>query len=128
MNQLNYMEINMKQYQIVNAYNATEKLSNVQEFSENDQWAIYTLRKALRPHVEFQSEREEAIKSKYVEFADETGCIHGEHFEQYLKDIKELGDLDIELSFIKPKLSVVKGVDFKTIEALEDFIEFIPVE
>lgn len=116
----------MKQSKIIAAFNATTQLSEL-EFSETEQWKIYKLRKFLRPHYDFQVEREQAIQQKYIDYIDEDGTIKGEEAKQFLKEINDIGDLEIELEdFTKTELHVVKGVTFKLIEPLEDFIEFVP--
>lgn len=116
----------MKQYKIIQAYNAVEKFSEL-PLTEKEQWEIYKLRKILRPHNDFQEEREEDIKKKYLEFADENGHLSEEKAQEYIQDLNEVGNLDIELQdFQKPVIRVVQGLTFKVIEELEDFIEFIP--
>ena len=117
----------MKQINIVNTYRIIEPLSTNTELNEKEQWALYQLRKKLRHFVEFQNEREEVIRSKYAEFADQDGMIRGEQADAYFKDIKELNEMDVELEeFEKPIIRMVKGIPFTVAESLEDFIEFIP--
>ena len=115
----------MKQYEIISVYNATEELADNKNLTSKEQWALYNLRKDLRSHVEFQKEREQVITGKYAKFADENGKIYGENYQNYLKELEELNDMDIEWDKEKIKLPLVDGINFKTIEALEDFIEFI---
>lgn len=116
----------MKQFKIIEAFKTTELLADNKNLSSSDQWEIYKLRKILRPHIEFQDERLEAIRNKYKEFADENGTIYGDDYERYNKEIEELYNLEVELDFEKPIIPMVDGITFKIIEPLEDFIEFIP--
>jgi len=116
----------MKQSKIINLYKLMETLASVQDLSSDEQWDIYQLRKTLRPHFDFQLEREEALRDKYVPLADEEGNIPAEEAQKYFKEMEELGNLEIELpEIIKPKIRLVKGISFLTAESLEDFIEFI---
>ena len=118
----------MKQSKIIQAYKATEELANITSFTTKDQWQIYTLRKALRPHVEFQQEREKALAEKYAKYADDKGVISGQRYIDYTKELAELGQMDVELDVNPIKLTLAEGVTFKTIEALEGFVEFEPKE
>lgn len=116
----------MKQSKIINSYKVMESLADIQDLSEQEQWAIYQLRKMLRSHFEFQLEREEALREKYREFADEAGHLKGEKADEYINSLNDIGNMDIELKeFEKPKIRLVKGITFMTAESLEDFIEFI---
>ena len=114
----------MKQFEVIKAYNATEKLASIEGFTPKDQWQIYTLRKTLRPHIEFQQEREKALADKYIQYADDKGTITGQPYIDYLAEMQELNNMDIEETFTPVKLTLVEGVNFKTIEALAGFIEF----
>jgi len=116
----------MKQGKIVQAYKLMEELAPNKELNEQEQWDLYQLRKNLKKHWEFQEEREEALRSKYVEFVDDKGMVTGEIANAFTRELNTLGDMDIELeSFDKPKIRFVKGIPFTTAEALEDFIEFV---
>jgi len=114
----------MKQYEIINAYNALTSIAENQNINDDQQWELFKLRKFLRPHVEFQQEREKLISEKYEKFADEEGKISGKPYNDYLIELRDLGNMDIELDeFTKPVLSH-KGINFLTMETLENFIEF----
>ena len=116
----------MKQYKIIAAYNAAEKLSEF-EITEKEQWEIYQLRKALRSHYDFQVEREEDLKKRYAKFADSQGNLDEEKANEVMQELNKIGNLDIELSEIrKPKIKLVSGINCKMMETLEDFVEFIP--
>lgn len=116
----------MKQYKIILAYKATALLSEC-ELSEKEQWELYKLRKILRSHYEFQEQRENAVREKYASFIDENGMISGEKAQEFAKDINAIGELEVEIEdFIKPEIKIVKGITYKIIEPLEDFIEFLP--
>lgn len=118
-------EINkMKQFKIIEAYKTTEAMANIDDIPASSQWKIYKLRKMLRPHVEFQDERMNAINQKYLRFADENNEIKGEPFLNYKKEIEELGNLEIELEDLPISMPLAKGINFKQIEALEGFIDF----
>ena len=113
----------MKQIKLVNAYKATEDLAKV-NFSKDDQWKIYCFRKALRPHIEFQEEQENKLVEKYKPYADEQGIVSGKEYIDFLNEKRELNDMDVEFEAEKIELPLVDGIIFKTIESLEDFIEF----
>lgn len=115
----------MKQFKIVNAYQTLEQLASNENLTEKEQWDIYKLRKALRPHIEFRDERVAAIQEKYRDDIDEQGNIHGEQAVKYLNEIQAVNNLDIELEELsKPKVKFAKGMNCKITEPLEDFIEF----
>lgn len=119
----------MKQYKIVRAHEATESLSKCENLNVDTLWAIYQLRKKLYPHVEFQLERDKALKEKYSEFADEEGMIRGKPYNDFLSEKEKLANLeveDIDLSEkIKIKLQDGIGITVQMMEDLEDFIEFV---
>ena len=116
----------MKQYKIIQAYNATEGMSKCDKLSADTLWSVYQLRKKLYPHVEFQQEREQALKEKYSKFADEEGLVSGKPYQDFLKDLEELANLDKEIEFekIQIKIQDEMGITVQMMEALEDFIEF----
>ena len=114
----------MKQIDIIKAYNATESLATL-NFSKEEQWRIYSFRKKLRPRIEFQKEQEKIIVDKYKQYLDSEGNLHGDKYIEYLKDTEELNTLEVkDLDIIKIELPLIDGINFKTIELLEDFIEF----
>ena len=114
----------MKQYQIINAYKAAEKLAEC-ELDPKEQWKVYKLRQFLRPHIEFRTEQEEKIRKKYIEFADDKGNLSGQKAAEYYNDLNELNNVEIEIEDReKPKIQFVKGITCKISEPLEDFIEF----
>lgn len=114
----------MKQINIVQAYKNLETLKDIKDYHSKEQWALYCLRKNLRPHVEFYEERANEILNKYYEFADENGLIEGKPYQDYMKEINELNDLDVEVDFEKTALPFVDGISFDVAESLEDFIDF----
>ena len=119
----------MKQIEIINAFMNMEQLAENKEFSEMEQWKIYQARKALRSHVEFYNERRNAILAGYQDKANEDGKLIGDDAKQYLKECEELDNLEIDMSeYKKPSIRMVKGISFKIVEQLEDFIEFMPPE
>ena len=118
----------MKQNKIIAAYKMLETLADNEHLSKKEQWGLYKLRCDLKPHFEFQVEQEDIIRSKYQEFADEKGEITGKKAEDFIAEIKSIGELDTELEIKKPKIKMAEGITFKIIEPLEDFVEFLPPE
>ena len=114
----------MKQYQIIQAYNAMETLADNNNLTKEDQWKIFNLRKSLRPHIEFQQERDKALSDKYTPFADDQGILRGNKYLEYLKEKEDLQNMEVECSFDKVKMQLYDGINFKIIEQLEEFIEF----
>ncbi len=117
----------MKQFKILNAYRTLEVLSENELLTETEQWKLYKLRKLLKPHIDFQSEREDAVREKYRDNIKPDGRIEGKPAELFLKDMQAIQNLEVELEeFTRPQVKMVKGITLKTIEPLEDFIEFLP--
>ena len=114
----------MKQINIVNAYKSLESLSNIKDYQTKEQWALYKLRKELRPFVEFYDERNQATVKKYQQYADDEGILSGQHYQDYLKDFEELNNHEVDINIEKITLPFVDGITFITAEQLEDFIEF----
>ena len=115
----------MKQLQIVNAYNKMESLADNKNLSKESQWALYKLRKDLKPHFDFQVEQEENLRDKYLPFADERQMLPPDKTQEYVKELDEIGNLEIDMgAFEKARIPLVDGISFKTMEDLEDFIEF----
>ena len=115
----------MKLNKIISAYEATEALANVSGLSKDDQWAIFKLRKSLRTHKDFKEEREEKIREKFIPYADSTGTLTGQPYSDYVKEVTELYNMEVDY---KPDeetiLPLVDGINFKQMEALEDFVTF----
>lgn len=119
----------MKQFKIINAYKTLETLSENENLTELDQWNIYKIRKILRPHVEFQEEREQSVREKYQPYADNEGVLKGEKYLSFMQEMYDLSQLDVEIdAFNKPQIKAVKGITYKIIEPLEDFIDFVEPE
>lgn len=114
----------MKQLSIVTAYNNLETLSNIKDYHAKEQWALYSLRKELRPFVDFYEERIKALGSKYSEFTDEKGMLYDQHYLDYIKEKEELDSLEVEQEISKIELPIVDGITFLTIESLEGFVNF----
>ena len=118
----------MKQFKIVKAYQATENMSKCEKLDAETLWSIYQLRKKLYPHVEFQAEREDALREKYAEFADEDGVIKGEPYTNYVKDLSEIATMDKEVNIpdkITIKLQDEMGITVQMMEALDEFVNFV---
>jgi len=116
----------MKQNKIIYAYQSLENLANNDRFSCGVLWNLFQLKKRLQPHVDFFNERTDAIKAKYLPFADENGQITGEQMKQYSKEIYDLENMDKEIESEKFTVSIkeVPGLTLKMLESLEDFIDF----
>ena len=117
----------MKQYKLIRAYKATEELSRNDKLSANTLWSLYNLRKMLAPHWEFQNEREESLRNKYAEFADEQGRLVGEHYNNFIKDLAEIAEMDKDIGdFEKVKITLQDnlGLTIEKMEALDEFVEF----
>lgn len=114
----------IKQAQIISAYNAAEKISETARLSDSSLWELYHLRKVLREHSEFQTERENALRQKYTKFANEDGMISGDPYKAYLKELSELAGLEKEIDIGKFNIHVTEGMTIAQMEALEPFVEF----
>ena len=114
----------MKLFDIVSAYNTTNQLSEVKDLSPNDQWSIYKFRKDTKVHVDFYNEKIEEIKNKYLQYADKDGNLKGENFEEYIKEIEEINNIDIDFEYEKKNIKLVNGISFTIMENLENFFEF----
>lgn len=114
----------MKQINIINAYKNLEQLSMIKDYHNKEQWALYKLRKELRSYNEFYQERNQTIIDKYRQYANEEGVISGQPYQDYLKDVEELNNLDVDIKIEKISLPFVDGITFVIAEQLEDFIEF----
>ena len=119
----------MKQSKITIANKLLETLADNGGLSKKEQWELYKLRLALRPRIDFQREQEDIIRSKYQEFADEKGELVGKKADDFVKEMKSIGDLDVEIEGLtKPQIKMTDGITFKIIEPLEEFVEFLPPE
>lgn len=114
----------MKQFKIINAYNNTEFLAKNDKLSEQELWDVFQLRKALLPHVEYQNEREEALKEKYADKIVD-GKLSGEPMENFIKDLTEINQLEKEVDIPKIQIHLREGFTVLQMEALEDFVEFV---
>jgi len=115
----------MKQHQITKAYKDSEQLADIKDFHAKEHKLIFDLRKKLYPHVEFQAEREEAIRAKYLPFVNKEGVLEGDKYQEYLTDVFDLNNMEVDETIEKIKLPLVDGITFKLMEDLEDFIEFV---
>ena len=114
----------MKQIDIINAYDKLGSLADVEGFHSKEQWALYMLRKELRSSIDFYAERSNAIQEKYIEFADSDGVLTGQKYQEFMAEMEELNNLDVDGDFKKISLPFVDGISFATAEALEKFVEF----
>lgn len=115
----------MKQQDIIKVYNTLESLANNENLHAEDQFAIYKLRKELRQYADFQKEREDKMLEKYKPFADENGLIKGEKYVEYMNDVNDLNNVEVNIDNIeKISLPLVDGINFLTMEVLEPVINF----
>ena len=118
----------MKQYKLIKAYKATESLSHNDKLSTATLWGIYSLRKKLFPHWEFQTEREEDLKKKYSAYADENGNLTGEHYKEFINELSEVAEMEKEVDTDNPIEFVLEdgiGITVETMEALDPFVRFV---
>ena len=120
----------MKQSRIINAYSITEALSSSESLTTMGKWVLYSVRKTLSPHYEFQMEENKKLIEKYNGKVSEN-TIQFETPEDataFQKEFNEIEELEIDMDFKKQevKLSDIPDITIKQMEALEDFIEFIP--
>lgn len=120
----------MKQVKIVNAYGVTDALSNDTTISLKAKWALYSLRKALAQHYEFQTQENNRLLEKYKGKYDPTTKLIIFETPDIAKEFSDehnaLDNLEIDLKVDKQKLSLndIPKITVKQIEDLEDFIEF----
>lgn len=117
----------MKQSKIISIFKTLETLADNEHLSKENQWDLYRLRRFLRPHFEFQQEREDTLRKKYMEFANEEGLLPKDKTQEFINELNEIGNLEVELEeYQKIKIPIKEGMSFKIMEPLEDFIEFTP--
>lgn len=116
--------MNVKQHQIIRAYKATETIKKNETLPKALLWEIFQLRKKFSPHVEFQEEQEESLRKKYMPYADEEGTIKGQHFQDFMKEVEEIGVIDKELDCEPIELPVVDGLTIEFMEDLDPFVTF----
>ena len=117
----------MKLYQIINAFKTLEQLSDNEHLTDKDQWNIYKLRNHLKTHVDFEKEREEAIRQKFLPLANEEGRLSPSDTAKYANELNDLANMDVDVEeFKKPEIKFVKGITCKITDPLEGFVEFLP--
>ena len=114
----------MKLFDIISAYNATNELSEIKELSPSDQWSIQKFRKDAKVQFDFYTEKIDELKTKYMEYADEKVNLNSEKSIEYIKEIEELENIDVDFDTEKKNIKLVKGIGFTTIEKLDKFFEF----
>lgn len=114
----------VKQSEIIKAYNAASAISESAKLKDIDLWRLFNLRKTLLPHFEFQQEREDAIRQKYVPLADENGMLTGDAYKDFLGNMKEVGELEQEINIMRFKIPTAEGMTVPQMEALDPFVEF----
>ncbi len=116
------MKIN--QLKLIEAYKTTEAFADNDKFSTETLWDIFNLRQILKPHIEFQIKREDAIRNKYSEFADENGGLTGEKADAYIKEMNDLNNLEKDIKWKKIDVKLQEGITIRQMESLADFINF----
>ena len=114
----------VKQFELIKAYKATETLKDNDHLSESVLWNLYRFRKALSPYIEYQREREKALLDKYLKYADDSGSITGEPYQNYIKEIQEIAELGKEFDWEPIELPTVQGLTISMMEDLDNFISF----
>ena len=117
----------MKQYQLANAYRATDWLAGNEHLTVQTRWDVYDLRNRLRPYYEFQLNEENLMRKKYIPFVQEDGSLVGEAHDKFLNDMAELNNLEIDIGEIHPfeiQMRDDDGIRVRDMEALENFIHF----
>ena len=118
----------MKQHKIIEAYNATERLADSTTLPVKTMWELYDLRRKLTPHKEFQADREQALRQKYMPYANSEGVINGTPYIEFMQECGELDNLEIDVADIQRislPLTDGLGLTVHDIEALEPFVDFL---
>lgn len=122
----------MKLAKIINVFNTTEVLAGDPNLTHAGKWVLYSVRKQLADHSEFQREELQKLFEKYpATYNAETRELTFKSTkarDAFLEESKKLDDLEIEINIVKQKakLSDIPGITIQQMEAVEDFIDFIP--
>ena len=124
----------MKQYKIIKAYKAINKLYE-QKLPLSVSHKLWMLRKALMPTWDFQIEKEQEVIMSFNPDTDQNGGAVFSDPEvaeackkEYEKVCVELADLDVDLGEFKKIIIHLDDkieISVEDIEALEDFVDFV---
>lgn len=119
----------MKQIKIINAY------STINDISQNGltlkgKWVLYQVRISLASQYDFYLEESQKLFDSYKTISDGT-TIKFETVElanEYKAKQAEIDNFDVDMMLEKQecKLSDIPNITVTQMEALQDFIEFIP--
>ena len=119
----------MKQIDYINAYLVTDDLVG-KTLTIQGKWLLFNLRKDLQPHVEFYNEESRKLFDNYnTEIKGSTIKFDSpELAAEYSAKQSEIDNLEIDEPYKKKqcKLSDIPDIIVEQMEALQDFIEFIP--
>ena len=118
----------MKQYKIIQAYKATNRIKELVDIPNDVAFTFYKLRKKLQPQWDFQVERETAIQQKYEFSIDGNNIVfkNPEDAKSCTKEMEELANMDIDLNIEKIPLQISDHplLSVEEMETLEDFLEY----
>ena len=124
----------MKQSTIIQAYKTIQELSQ-QKLPLAVGHKLWTVKRMLEPHWEFQREKEQEVFEKYKPVINEDGSLQfkdkeeGEAFgKEYLEMVNEVADLDVDLGeYKKVLLHFDDKIDMTVdeIAALSEFVDFV---
>lgn len=96
-------------------------------------YGIYKLLEALTPHFNFGIEQEKKIIEKYNAVINSDGSINIEKTEEpnaLIHELEELHTLDVDVSLVKPQISIsaihninMTPADFKSLENIVEFVD-----
>ena len=123
----------MKNAKIISAYKALATIGE-QKLPLSVSHKLWTIKKMLEPHWEFQVEKEQEVIQKYKPVIAPDGAVTFKSDEdakacreEYEKTVNELADLEVELGdYKKVVLHFDDKIDLSVqdIEAFSDFVEF----
>ena len=117
---------NLTQNRAVVAY--TTIMNMGQKVSGKPAFALFKLKQTLKGIVEFQSEEEMKLISKYHATVSEDGrIIPGEdkdEFAELIKEKSELGNMECDVIPVEIALDSIPEITMNEIEALDGFVIF----
>lgn len=124
----------VKQSTIIRAYKVIDSFTG-KKMSVSISHKLWTIKRALQPHWDFQAEKEREVMGKYEPQVDENGNLQFKSEEaqkacmqEFGKTCAELADLDVDLGdFKKVIIHLDDKIDLSMddIDALQDFVEFV---
>lgn len=118
----------MKHYQMINAYKTIKAIKmKDREYPLSFTYALHRTQKLLQDQWDFQIEEEKKFADKC--HVDQDGKLifdTEEDARQFDTRMRELGDMDVELNYDKPHVSINENISitYGEMEALADFIDF----